>query len=87
MIPIAKEIARQLVPGKGVTKLLRGPRSRWMFRHGDMHDVATIMGEEHQNKQQPARGLIQRVHLRLPAAARLEPQSGRVRADKCAAWP
>jgi hypothetical protein len=55
MIPIAKEKTRQLIPGKCVTKLLRGPRSRRMFRHGDMHDASTIMSEEHQDEQQPAR--------------------------------
>ncbi len=55
MIAIAKEIAMQLVPGKCVPKLLRGPRSRWMFRHGDMHDASTIMSKEHQDEQQPAR--------------------------------
>ena len=55
MIPIAKDIARQLVPGKRVTKLLRGPRSRRMFRHREMHHASPIMSEEHQDEQQPAR--------------------------------
>ena len=42
-------------------------------------------------KQHPRNDRLGVVELgvlpRLPAAARLEPQSGRVRADNCAAWP
>jgi hypothetical protein len=55
IIAIAEEIARQLVPRKGVSKLLNGPRGRRMLRDRDMHHAPAIMGKEYQDKQQPAR--------------------------------
>ena len=55
MIAIAEQIARQFIPGERVAKLLHGPRGRGMLRDGDMHHAPAIMGEEHEDEQQPAR--------------------------------
>ncbi len=55
MITIAEEIARHLVPGERVAKLLHGPGGRGMLRDGDMNDAPAIMSEEHQDEQEPAR--------------------------------
>ena len=55
MIAIVEEISRRLVPGKGVAKLLRGPRRRRMLGDRDVHDASAIVREEHQDEQQPAR--------------------------------
>ena len=45
MITIAEEIARHLVPGEGVAKLLRGPGGRGMLRDGNTNDAPAIMRE------------------------------------------
>jgi hypothetical protein len=45
----------RVVPRKGVSKLLNGPRGRRMLRDRDMHHAPAIMGKEYQDKQQPAR--------------------------------
>jgi hypothetical protein len=55
MIPIVEDILRQVVPRERVSKLLYGPCGRGMLRDGNMHDASTVVGEEHQNEQQPAR--------------------------------
>jgi hypothetical protein len=54
MIPIAEDIPRQLVPRERVPKLLHGPRGCGPLRHSNMHNASTVVGEEHQNEQQPA---------------------------------
>src|SRR6187402_1573088 len=56
MITITEEIARCLIPGEGVAKLLRSPSGRRMLRDGDTNDAPAIMREPHQDEQESARG-------------------------------
>lgn len=52
MIAIVEQVARSLVPRKGVPQLLGGPRRRRMGRDGNMPDASPVMCEEHQDEQE-----------------------------------
>jgi len=54
MIPIAEDILRQFALSKRVPKPLHGPRAHGMLRHSHKHTASTVVGEEHQDEQQPA---------------------------------
>src|SRR5687768_512118 len=95
MITIAEEIARRLVPGEGVTKLLYGPGGRGMLRDGDTHDAPAIMREQHQDERQSAGGrrrheevgrdqLLRMVRQkRMPRLRRPWPTANHVGGDGC----
>jgi hypothetical protein len=55
-IPITNQIPRPIVPGESLSKLLRGPCRRRMFRNRHMHDAAALVRKHHEDKQQPAGG-------------------------------
>src|SRR5262249_33905764 len=54
-IPIAEQITRRAIPGKRVAEVLRGPRRRRMSGDRGVHDAATVVRQNHKDKQQTAR--------------------------------
>ncbi len=49
-IAISQQIARGGIEGKRLSKLLRRPLSRWMFRDVEMDDPAPIVNQDDQYK-------------------------------------
>jgi hypothetical protein len=50
VIAVVEEIAPPLVQRKRLAQLLRGPRGRRMFGHGDMHDPPALVAQDHEHK-------------------------------------
>ncbi len=51
-IAVAQKESRRCIPGKGMPKLLRRPLGRVMGSGAEMHNPATIMGEDDEDKEQ-----------------------------------
>ena len=50
-IAIVHEIARCVVPRKGLAELLCGPRGRRVVGHRDVHNASTLMGEDVESRR------------------------------------
>ena len=53
-VTVVEEESRGGVVWEGLAKLLAGPRGCGMLRHVDMQDAAPIVGEDHEDEQDPA---------------------------------
>jgi hypothetical protein len=50
-VPVAREIARRFIPGKGVNNLLRCPLRRWMLGNIKVEYAPPFMRQEHQYEE------------------------------------
>ena len=48
-VAIAEEMSWFLAPGRGLNDLPPYPGCRWVGRHVDMHQLAPVVGNEHQH--------------------------------------
>jgi hypothetical protein len=53
-VPVSQEPSGRAVVRKGFNDLLRGPHGRGVLRDGEVHDPATLVGEQHEHEQHAA---------------------------------